>query len=141
MAKFFKVNVSVIVFNAEGKVLLQKRSLDEEVFPGLWGIPGGTVEMNDTTLDSALEREVMEEVGISIKNAVLLKNNIRAKELYGMLYLVYVAEYASGEPQALDGTESVSWKSSGELQGLEFTPTTLDTLILAYERRNTGSGI
>lgn len=58
----FKVNVSCIICN-DGKFLLLKRALDEDIFPSLWGIPGGTVESYDKDLETALSRECMEEVG------------------------------------------------------------------------------
>lgn len=50
MSQDFKVNVSVVIFN-NNKILIQKRSSDEDVFPGLWGIPGGTLnqQMNQST--------------------------------------------------------------------------------------------
>lgn len=137
MAKFFKVNVSVVIFNDAGQVLIQKRAADEEVFPGLWGIPGGTVEMTDASLEDALAREVAEEVGVSIEGPQILRNNIRPKELYAMLYLVYTAKYLSGEARPIDGTESVHWAEQSEIDTLEFTPTTRDTIMYAYERKDT----
>jgi len=36
MSKFFKINVSTIIFDNKERILIQKRSMDEEVFPGLW---------------------------------------------------------------------------------------------------------
>jgi mutator protein MutT len=132
MAKFFKVNVSVVIFNGD-KILIQKRSMDEDVFPGLWGIPGGTVEMTDQSLESALEREVMEEVGIKIGNLQIIQNNIKEKEMYGMIYIVYTADYGSGEPKAMEGTEQVSWMNHEDIDKLEFTPKTVDVIKMAYE--------
>ncbi len=134
MAKFFKVNVSVVIFNND-KVLIVKRSMKEDVFPGLWGIPGGTVDMSDQNLESALEREVMEEVGIKIKNFCVIQNNIKEKEIYGMVYIVYTADYESGEPKALEDTEEVSWMTIENMENMEFTPKTSDVIKNAYERK------
>jgi len=135
MSQFFKVNVSVVIFK-ENKVLVQKRSANEEVFPGFWGVPGGTLETSDKTLDAALDREVMEEVGIKIKDSVLYANNTVEKEEYGNLYLVYYADYASGDAKALEDTEEVRWADLDSIKQLEFTPTTKETIKLAYSRRN-----
>ena len=135
MSQFFKVNVSVVIFK-ENKILVQKRSVNEEVFPGLWGIPGGTLETSDKTLDAALDREVMEEVGIKIKDPALYANNTVEKEEYGNLYLVYYADYASGDAKALEDTEEVRWADLDSIKQLEFTPTTKETIKLAYSRRN-----
>ena len=76
---FFIVNVSVVIFNRNNKILLCHRSINEDVFPGFWGIPGGKVDNEDSTLEAGLKREVLEEVGVEIKNIVLLSNNIRVK--------------------------------------------------------------
>lgn len=140
MAKFFKVNVSAVIFN-DDKILILKRAMDEEVFPGLWGIPGGTVEMTDETLDSALDREVLEEVGIKINNFQMIQNNIRVKEMYGMVYIVFAADYVSGEPKAMEGTEQVSWMNYEDIDKLEFTPKTVDVIKMAYERKIPGRTI
>jgi ADP-ribose pyrophosphatase YjhB (NUDIX family) len=134
MSKFFKVNVSSVVFNGKS-VLVQKRAQNEEVFPGLWGIPGGTVEMTDSSLEAALEREVLEEVGIKIKNHRLIKNNTKEKGLFGMLYIVFTSEYDTGDLVAMDETEKVGWMSLEEIQNMEFTPTTKETILFAYERK------
>lgn len=53
----------IIVY--KGKVLIIKRSDYDEVFTGIWEIPGGRLQF-DEKLESALIREVIEEVGIEI---------------------------------------------------------------------------
>lgn len=123
----FKVNVSVVICQND-KVLLLKRALNEDVFPGLWGIPGGTVEPTDKDLESALSRECFEEVGVAISNPELISNNINNKGDRGALYLVYKATYVSGEPQALDGTDEVQWLTIDEIRQLELTPMTLEMI-------------
>jgi 8-oxo-dGTP pyrophosphatase MutT (NUDIX family) len=40
----------VVVFNEDGKVLLQKRSNNEE----LWGFPGGVIELGESALEAAM---------------------------------------------------------------------------------------
>jgi len=53
--------VAVIIFDADKKVLLQKRT---DV--GLWGIPSGHVEPGETVAEAAV-REVFEETGLEIR--------------------------------------------------------------------------
>lgn len=53
------VGVAVAVINEKGEFLLQKRS------DGLWGVPGGFVELGEST-EEAGRREVLEETGIEI---------------------------------------------------------------------------
>lgn len=53
------VGVAVAVINELGEFLLQKRS------DGLWGVPGGFVELGEST-EEAGRREVLEETGIEV---------------------------------------------------------------------------
>ena len=123
----FKINVSVII-RRNDQFLLIKRADDEDIFPGLWGIPGGTVEPTDGTLEIALARECREEVGIEIRDPQLIANNINNKGNKGALYMVYQAEYVSGTPRPLDGTADVQWLSIDEIRILQLTPKTLDII-------------
>jgi mutator protein MutT len=124
----FKVNVSVVI-KKDGKVLLIKRAEDEDVFPGFWGIPGGTVEPTDATLEDALVRECREEVGVEVTDIKMVSNNINDRgEKGGALYLVYTANYLSGEPTPLDGTEKVEWLNMEEIRELKLTPMTLEII-------------
>ncbi|WP_456276403.1 NUDIX hydrolase [Bacillus sp. AK128] len=53
------VGVAVAVINEKGEFLLQKRS------DGLWGVPGGFMELGEST-EEAGRREVYEETGIEV---------------------------------------------------------------------------
>lgn len=52
--------VSAVVFDADGRILLQQRTDN-----GLWGLPGGAVEFGESILE-ALHREVREKTGLTI---------------------------------------------------------------------------
>lgn len=125
----FKVNVSVVI-RRENEFLLIRRADDEEVLPGLWGIPGGTVEPADGTLENALKRECLEEVGIEIDKIKMISNDINDLGDKGALYVVYEAVYASGELKPLDGTADVQWLTIDKIRALELTPKTLGVIEL-----------
>lgn len=125
----FKVNVSTVIKKGS-QFLLVRRADDEEVFPGLWGIPGGTVEPSDKSLEDALLRECQEEVGITIKDSELIANDIHDKGDKGAIYLVYRSQYDSGEPKALDGTADVQWLEIEEIRSLQLTPRALEMIEL-----------
>lgn len=62
------VFVAVHALISEGNnILLLKRSKDDDYQPGLWDIPGGTVEFGET-IECALQREIMEEVGLQVEH-------------------------------------------------------------------------
>lgn len=57
--------VHVLVFNSEGALLLQKRSMNKDVAPGRWDTSvGGHVGVGEGLMDSAL-REMAEELGVT----------------------------------------------------------------------------
>jgi isopentenyl-diphosphate delta-isomerase type 1 len=56
--------VHVLVFNARGELLLQKRSMAKDVAPGRWDTSvGGHVDPGET-LEEAAKRELSEELGV-----------------------------------------------------------------------------
>ena len=75
------VVVTGILVNKNGKFLITKRAEWEKAFPGKWTVPGGKLEVLDYILrekdtgshwynvfEDLLKREVMEEVGLEIRN-------------------------------------------------------------------------
>lgn len=59
--------VGAFIFSKDGQLLLGK-NLPGGVYEGFWTIPAGGVE-EDEINDEALYREVLEEVGVDIRNA------------------------------------------------------------------------
>jgi ADP-ribose pyrophosphatase YjhB (NUDIX family) len=53
------VGVAVTVLNEKGQILLQKRQ------DGVWGVPGGFIELGESTKEAG-RREVFEETGIEV---------------------------------------------------------------------------
>ncbi len=59
--------IGVVIFNNQGKVLLQKRSENKDVFPGFYTIScSGHVGKGEEYLESA-KRELKEELGVEIR--------------------------------------------------------------------------
>lgn len=99
--KRVKVGVGVLVFDKEGKILLMKRT--NEHGKGTWAPPGGHVEFGETAL-AAAKREVKEEVGIVIKNAIVIgitEDIILAVEKHYVTVFVQ-AEWSKGLPKTSD---------------------------------------
>lgn len=81
------VAVTGIIRNSEGKYLICKRSPSEKVFPNKWCVPGGKVQKSDFVntkkdtqdhwfdiFEKTLEKEILEETGIKIKNIGYVSN-------------------------------------------------------------------
>lgn len=64
--------VSLLLIVKENRFLLLKRSESEHNYSNYWGLPGGSVEENETPTDAVI-REVYEEMGVEIPNVRLLK--------------------------------------------------------------------
>jgi len=134
MINQFKVVVSCVILNQTGQVLLGRRSLQEDVYPGLWGIPGGKVEVEANglnTIEETLIREVEEEMGVQIKPRDYLESSVRVKGDEAKLYLIFSAVLVSGEPQPLEDTSEVGWFDLKDLSVEDLTPHTYQNIQLA----------
>ncbi len=60
-ARELRPSVAAIITNAAGQILLQRRSDN-----GLWGLPGGSVEIGESVTE-AIVREVREETGLAVE--------------------------------------------------------------------------
>ncbi len=54
-----------LIANDEGKIFVQKRSPDRRMFPGMWEIPGGHVD-GDETIEETIQREIKEELNLDV---------------------------------------------------------------------------
>lgn len=58
--------VHVHILNSEGKLFLQKRAYNKDLYPGFWDTAVGGHVMSGETIEHALRREAEEELGISM---------------------------------------------------------------------------
>ena len=74
---------------------------------GDWEFPGGQVEEGET-LTQAIEREVLEETGITVipKSLIGVYSNTKKPSI---LMLDFVCEYVSGEPKTSAESLQVEW--------------------------------
>jgi 8-oxo-dGTP pyrophosphatase MutT (NUDIX family) len=84
-----------VIVKCNDKFLLCKRGSESE-FEGTWSIPGGKIEENEESLDSA-KREFLEETDIDISSenlsfiGVMPRTNRDGKKLKGYMY-IYLME-------------------------------------------------
>ncbi len=84
--------VHLHLFNREGKLFLQKRSMNKDIQPGKWDTSVGGHVAPGETVEDALKREVSEELGIKLVNASFSHKYVwessREKELVFSFYTV-----------------------------------------------------
>ncbi len=81
--------VHVLVFNKEGALLLQKRSMNKDVAPGKWDTSVGGHVNSGETLYEALRREMKEELGITADNISFLYKYIHSNPYETELVFTY----------------------------------------------------
>jgi len=127
------VGVAVAVMNEAGAILLQKRR------DGIWGVPGGFIELGEST-EEAGRREVLEETGIEIGKLDLV-GVFSGKQHYVKLpngdefypvTIAYLTKEIIGGMLKPDGTETTEAKffRVNELPG-ELNPL-IKNLIIQY---------
>lgn len=130
-----RVGVVGIIRNQKGEVLLCKMPLNRGVYPGQWAIPGGGIEEGETML-KALEREIREEVGLTLKKIAPFwfqddtKEKIFAdghKEMLYMIHLVFDGETDDGVVRINDEFEEYAWVGIDDLHSYDLNSATVQT--------------
>ena len=130
MNNHFEINVSLII-KYKRHILITKRSQNERHFPGFWGIPGGMVELTDKSLGEALNRECLEEIGISfdLTSFKLVSENIIIKNKQPKLYTTFFTEIFE-KPLFNRGIEvdEIRLALYKDFKFFQFTPFTLELI-------------
>ena len=103
-----KIGVGVIIVKNNNVLMGKRRNAHGD---GSWSFPGGHLEFNEALEDCA-RREVLEEVGIHIKNLRLatFTNDIFTKEGKHYVTLYLLSEYDSGEVRVMEPDKCETWQ-------------------------------
>ena len=139
----------------DGKFLITKRAPTEKAFPNQWTVPGGKLEMDDyakrpkdtshhwyNVLEDLLRREVLEEVGIKIKNIGYLTSlvYIRSDNIPTLIISLY-ADYDSGKIKLCPALTEYAWITLEEAKNynlIEGIYEELEMLDRILKGKNTG---
>ncbi len=106
---------------SDGKVLIAKRK-EEKMFSGMWDIPGGKLEDNES-LYTGIKREVLEETGLEITDILCTLSSILFVASIGDKPTIFRNLYlckATGEITLSSEHSEYLWVDPKDLKNYEF---------------------
>ncbi|MCW6559135.1 8-oxo-dGTP diphosphatase MutT [Yersinia ruckeri] len=116
-----------IIRNAQQEIFITQRAVNAHM-AGFWEFPGGKIEQGETP-DAALYRELLEETGIVVQNAIPIKTLEHHFPDRIVTLMFYLVEQWQGEPFGREG-QPMRWVKQSELQAEEFPPANLSIVEL-----------
>ena len=115
----------------DGKVLLIRRGKAPAF--GEWAIPGGSVELGET-LKQAVEREIHEETGLTVRAGEVcyvfdgVKRDSDGRVQFHYVIVDHLANYVAGDPVPSSDAAEAAWFSAAELGKRHINASTLHLL-------------
>ena len=125
--------VGFILYNLEGKILLQHRTDDAPTDASKWTIFGGGVKKGEDSL-TAVKRESLEELEYMLGSPQL----VYKKQLGNELVYIYIEVYDSKQELVLHEGRGMGWYSYEELNNLDLADYNLEILLNVQNELNRG---
>ena len=111
------ITVVAAIIRRQGKILITRR-FDHVHLPGLWEFPGGKVEAGES-LESALKREIREELGveISVRGEFFTTKHQYPAKVVDLHF--FACDLNAGEPRAIEVAD-FRWVEPAELHSYPF---------------------
>ncbi len=115
--------VAIAVFNDQGEVLLQQRSLNKTSAPGKWKITAAGHVGGGENPQSCMKREVLEELGLEVEPIFFCKVFEQKEFVEARFSWIYYAKLKASPKPVLDENEvmAADWVKVAELE--EFSKT------------------
>lgn len=116
-----RLTVRVLVVNTDGKVLVLRRSLNDENVPGRVDFPGGGVEPGETC-DAAMLRELEEEAGLQVEETglqlVYTFTRYETDTGAAVIRLLYLTHVSDQQVHLSHEHDAYMWQSPEEVERL-----------------------
>lgn len=100
----------------EGNVLIVQRSKDDEIGGGTWECVGGKIEFGED-LETALLREIEEEVGLSVKiERILYATTFKTDPTRQIVILTYLCSSKSKDVILSNEHSNYKWATKDQLR-------------------------
>lgn len=106
-----------VIWNDQNQILIDRRKL-EGLLGGLWEFPGGKVETGET-IETCIEREIAEELGIEIEVGDRLIVVDHSYSHFRVTLNVHHCRHLNGDPQPIECDE-IRWVRVNELDHYPF---------------------
>lgn len=113
------VEVTAGIIRNGGKFLIARRSTHKQL-AGFWEFPGGKIEEGETA-EASLERELLEELGISVTVGDFFMETEHQYEDKTILLKAYFCNILSGEI-TLHDHDQIEWVETSEFKNYIFAP-------------------
>lgn len=125
--------VSIAVVGSDGRLLVHRRALDKDVWPGMWDLAAGGVVAAGETYEDAARRELAEELAVLAENWELLGEGTFIDDKVSMIGRGFLVVH-DGPFHFTDGEiAEVRWVDRDELDELlateSFVPDNLTLLL------------
>lgn len=119
--------VCVCVFNSKGELLIQKRSADKKLWPGMWDVSAAGAAQVGENGQQAAERELLEEMGITADfSNVRPRLTTYFRDGFSDVFFLVTDLDPNGLTVQTEEVTAVRWASQAEilemLQNKEFCP-------------------
>lgn len=143
MDDLFRVSVTAIVINHEGKILITKRTATKKKWPSKWTVPGGGVTKEDflgtptTTncqwydvLINAVKREVKEETNLDIYDVEFLCD----LAIPDTIIISFTAKAKNAREVVLqvEETDEYAWIGEDEIKNYDLIEGLAEELLAAF---------
>jgi 8-oxo-dGTP diphosphatase len=111
-----KIEVVAGIIFKKDKILIARRKVGKSL-AGKWEFPGGKIE--DETPQQALQRELIEEMGLRICEIEYVATNSHKYPDFEIILHAYRCQ-TNGQPQKLTDHDKISWATIEELSKYDF---------------------